>query len=96
MSFVNGAVGSVRRAAARPGDASALNGESIMFESVNGVISDLNKEGYICDKQIATVVFLAQQLGKPVLVEGPAGVGKTWASSPKGCGSRAVASMPAN
>jgi MoxR-like ATPase len=48
-----------------------------MFESVNGVISDLNKEGYICDKQIATVVFLAQQLGKPVLVEGPAGVGKT-------------------
>jgi MoxR-like ATPase len=48
-----------------------------MFESVNGVISDLGKQDYICDKQIATVVYLAQQLGKPVLVEGPAGVGKT-------------------
>ena len=48
-----------------------------MFESVEGVIKDLGKEGYICDKRIATVVFLAQQLDKPVLVEGPAGVGKT-------------------
>ena len=48
-----------------------------MFESVDGVISELGDQGYICDKQIATVVFLAQQLGKPVLVEGPAGVGKT-------------------
>ena len=48
-----------------------------MFESVQGVIEDLGKQDYICDKRIATVVFLAQQLGKPVLVEGPAGVGKT-------------------
>ena len=48
-----------------------------MFESVDAVISDLGSLGYICDKRIATVVFLAQQLNKPVLVEGPAGVGKT-------------------
>lgn len=48
-----------------------------MFESVDDVISKLNDQGYICDKQIATVVYLAQQLEKPVLVEGPAGVGKT-------------------
>ena len=48
-----------------------------MFESVDDVISDLGALGYICDKRIATVVFLAQQLNKPVLVEGPAGVGKT-------------------
>jgi len=48
-----------------------------MFESVDDVISQLGNQGYICDKRIATVVFLAQQLGKPVLVEGPAGVGKT-------------------
>ncbi|MDP6980507.1 MAG: MoxR family ATPase [Myxococcota bacterium] len=48
-----------------------------MFESVDRVISDLEKQGYVCDKRIATVVFLAQQLGKPVLIEGPAGVGKT-------------------
>ncbi len=48
-----------------------------MFESVDNVITSLEKQGYICDKRIATVVFLAQQLGKPVLIEGPAGVGKT-------------------
>ena len=48
-----------------------------MFTSVENVISDLGEQGYICDKNIATVVFLAQQLQKPVLVEGPAGVGKT-------------------
>ena len=49
----------------------------MMFESVDDVIGELGSLGYICDKQIATVVFLAQQLSKPVLVEGPAGVGKT-------------------
>lgn len=48
-----------------------------MFKSVDDVIQQLSEQDYICDKQIATVVFLAQQLGKPVLVEGPAGVGKT-------------------
>ena len=48
-----------------------------MFASVDDVISRLGDQGYICDKNIATVVYLAQQLEKPVLVEGPAGVGKT-------------------
>ena len=48
-----------------------------MFSSVEDVIAQLSDQEYICDKQIATVVFLAQQLDKPVLVEGPAGVGKT-------------------
>ena len=48
-----------------------------MFESVDNVVEQLEKQGYICDKHIGTVVFLAKQLGKPVLVEGPAGVGKT-------------------
>jgi len=48
-----------------------------MFESVERVVTDLEKQGYVCDRRIATVVFLAQQLGKPVLSEGPAGVGKT-------------------
>ena len=48
-----------------------------MFTSVDDVIQQLGEQDYICDKQIATVVFLAQQLDKPVLVEGPAGVGKT-------------------
>jgi len=48
-----------------------------MFDSVQAVIKDLGELGYICDKRIATVVYLAQQLDKPVLIEGPAGVGKT-------------------
>jgi MoxR-like ATPase len=48
-----------------------------MFESVSQVQEDLSQQGYICGKNIATVVFLASRLEKPVLVEGPAGVGKT-------------------
>jgi MoxR-like ATPase len=48
-----------------------------MFESVEQVLEELSKEHYIADKNIATVVFLADKLQKPVLVEGPAGVGKT-------------------
>ena len=48
-----------------------------MFESVDQVLEALTKQQYIGDKKIATVVFLAQKLEKPVLVEGPAGVGKT-------------------
>jgi MoxR-like ATPase len=48
-----------------------------MFKSVEDVIQQLSDQDYLCDKRIATVVFLAQQLDKPVLVEGPAGVGKT-------------------
>jgi MoxR-like ATPase len=48
-----------------------------MFESVQQVLEELTKEDYIADKNIATVVFLAAKLEKPVLIEGPAGVGKT-------------------
>jgi MoxR-like ATPase len=48
-----------------------------MFASVDDVIQELNGQGYVCGKNIATVVYLATKLGKPVLVEGPAGVGKT-------------------
>ena len=48
-----------------------------MFETVEDVQKQLEKQGYICDRRIATVVFLANRLEKPVLVEGPAGVGKT-------------------
>ena len=48
-----------------------------MFDSVAQVEEHLREQGYICDRKIATVVFLAHKLEKPVLVEGPAGVGKT-------------------
>ncbi len=50
---------------------------SMEFESVDHVKQALGTAGYICSKAIATVVFLAQATRKPVLVEGPAGVGKT-------------------
>jgi MoxR-like ATPase len=48
-----------------------------LFDSAESVQRELAELDYICDGKIATVVFLAQQLEKPVLVEGPAGVGKT-------------------
>jgi len=47
------------------------------FESVEDVRGSLERAGYIGSPLIATVVFLAQATHKPVLIEGPAGVGKT-------------------
>jgi MoxR-like ATPase len=46
-------------------------------KSVAEVREGLGKVGYLADESAALVSFLAQRLGKPVLVEGPAGVGKT-------------------
>jgi MoxR-like ATPase len=48
-----------------------------MFDSIDDVLAKLTAQDYIGDKKIGTVVFLAEKLEKPVLVEGPAGVGKT-------------------
>jgi MoxR-like ATPase len=48
-----------------------------MFASVDDVIKALGDQSYICTKNVATVVYLGTQLQKPILVEGPAGVGKT-------------------
>ena len=45
--------------------------------AVTAITSRLAETGYICGDSIATAVFLAQRLGKPVLIEGPPGVGKT-------------------
>src|ERR687897_403010 len=47
------------------------------FSSVPEVIDTLRKADYLADPNIAGVVYLADRLEKPVLVEGPAGVGKT-------------------
>jgi len=47
------------------------------LSSVDAVRSGLSTAGYLTDDAIATTVFLADRLGKPLLVEGPAGVGKT-------------------
>jgi MoxR-like ATPase len=45
--------------------------------SVEEIERGFEEYGYICSRKIATAVFLAFQLRKPVLVEGPPGVGKT-------------------
>jgi MoxR-like ATPase len=47
------------------------------FESPHTVNEALRSVGYFADEGIAAVVFLADKLAKPVLVEGPAGTGKT-------------------
>ncbi len=47
------------------------------IETVADVRSGLAEVGYLADESAALVAYLAQRLGKPVLVEGPAGVGKT-------------------
>jgi MoxR-like ATPase len=47
------------------------------FEDVNGVRSGLSDVSYLADDGIAGIVYLADRLAKPVLIEGPAGTGKT-------------------
>ncbi|PXX64180.1 dynein-related subfamily AAA family protein [Nocardia tenerifensis] len=50
---------------------------SKFFGSVDEVTPRLTEAGYLPSLDIATAVFLADHLGKPLLIEGPAGVGKT-------------------
>ena len=47
------------------------------FSSADDVLQRLAGHGYIADRRLATTVFLLSRLNKPVLLEGPAGVGKT-------------------
>jgi len=59
-----------------------------MFTTTSEVCDALAEQQYIASDEIATVLFLAEKLGKPVLAEGPAGVGKTelakaWAGATK-------------
>ncbi|HZP43716.1 MAG TPA: MoxR family ATPase [Candidatus Binatia bacterium] len=48
-----------------------------MFTSIDDVIARFATQQYIASRTIGTVVYLAEQMKKPMLVEGPAGVGKT-------------------
>ena len=48
-----------------------------MFGDLASTRDGLRDVGYLADDGIASVVYLAEKLGKPVLVEGPAGTGKT-------------------
>lgn len=47
------------------------------FDSVGDVVARLREEDYLSNESIASVTFLSDRLAKPVLVEGPAGTGKT-------------------
>ena len=48
-----------------------------MFASIEQTIAQLRDQQYLCDRKLATVAFLALHMRKPILIEGPAGVGKT-------------------
>ncbi|MFZ5644037.1 MAG: AAA family ATPase [Bacillota bacterium] len=48
------------------------------FDSVDNIRKVLLQNSYLVDKKVATTVFLAVKMQKPLLVEGPAGVGKTY------------------
>ncbi|CUU53903.1 MoxR-like ATPase [Parafrankia irregularis] len=54
-----------------------MSSQGYAFADVADVQERLRETGYLADEAIATTVFLADRLGKPLLVEGPAGVGKT-------------------
>lgn len=47
------------------------------FSSIADAREKLAKTGYLVDEELATVVFLGDALGKPIMLEGPAGTGKT-------------------
>ncbi|WP_171715611.1 AAA family ATPase [Metallococcus carri] len=51
--------------------------EPTAFADVEDVSRQLAEVDYLASRQIATTVLLAERLGRPILVEGPAGVGKT-------------------
>ena len=51
--------------------------DTVRFDAVATVRDQLKSVNYLADDGIAGVVFLADRLGKPVLIEGPAGTGKT-------------------
>ncbi len=47
------------------------------FDSIEHVEQSLSKHKYICDRKLATTIYLATKLGKPLFLEGEPGVGKT-------------------
>jgi MoxR-like ATPase len=51
-----------------------VNSKNLTIEKIQDA---LRKEKYICDRSLATVVYLSISMGKPLLLEGEAGVGKT-------------------
>src|SRR5829696_8369065 len=47
------------------------------LDTIDGIQDSFRARDYVCDRSLATAVFLGLQLGRPLLLEGEAGVGKT-------------------
>src|SRR6201994_2420985 len=60
-----------------PEPKSVADSKSSPLASIEAVERGLASQGYTASRQIATAVYLSEQIAKPILVEGPAGVGKT-------------------
>jgi MoxR-like ATPase len=58
-------------------DSAASDAEAPVFASPEELLARLAAAGYLADDDTASVAFLAERLGKPLLIEGPAGTGKT-------------------
>jgi MoxR-like ATPase len=58
-------------------DPAASDAEAPVFASPEELLARLAAAGYLADDDTASVAFLAERLGKPLLIEGPAGTGKT-------------------
>jgi MoxR-like ATPase len=58
-------------------DPAASDAEASVFASPEELLARLAAAGYLADDDTASVAFLAERLGKPLLIEGPAGTGKT-------------------
>ena len=54
-----------------------VNDRTRDLSSIDAVAARLGEVGYIADRRVSLAIYLAQHLQKPVLIEGPAGVGKT-------------------
>jgi MoxR-like ATPase len=54
-----------------------LEQHAAKLADIDAITNGFAELGYICSKSIATAIFIAGNLEKPILVEGPAGVGKT-------------------
>ena len=54
-----------------------MNAAPVQLESVDAVIAALATQNYLCDRRLATALFLSLKLQRPLFLEGEPGVGKT-------------------
>src|SRR3954449_1882697 len=55
----------------------AAPASSAPLDSVGSIVAGFRERDYVCDRSLATAIFLSLRLGRPLLLEGEAGVGKT-------------------